>query len=433
MRKRKPAAAFTVPSVVMIPHEQLNLAPYNPNEMTSEERAALRASIIENGFVENCVVQKYSQKFRLANVLVGGHQRLCEARAIRVETGDHSPFLVPCVVLDLTDTQAMKLNVALNKIRGKPDPLKLGALFAQIAPQLATKQDVLSTGYTLSEVERLIRNTRPPPPPGADDDVIPEPPRVPVTKIGDVWQLGDHILVCGDSFDAPTRELGLRGQVVDLVLTDPPYAIYGSSSGIGADIADDRMVRPFFEALFRLMEQSVKPFGHVYVCCDWRSYAAIQESSRVARVGGAYGLWPKNCIVWDKGGSGLGNCYGNTHEFVAFFARLPTPKAMKGGAETGQRLVLKPNIFKANRPSGGNREHNAAKSPELFRYLIENSSDPRELVVDFFGGSGTTLVAAEQLKRRAVVFEVDPRYCDVIIERWQRLTSGKAERIRNAA
>lgn len=430
MRKKK-VNGLAVPPVVLINHERLHLAPYNPNEMTPTEREALRASILKHGLVENFVVQKFSTRFKLNLVLIGGHQRLGEVRAIRAEEGLHTPLDVPCVVLDIDDDAAMQLNVALNKIGGTTNKDKLAELFAMVAPSM-NENDVLASGFTQAEIDNLVRSTMPPPPPD-DDDVIPEPPRVPVTKLGDVWKLGDHLVVCGDSFEDSTRALGLRGQTVDLVVTDPPYAIYGSSTGIGADIADDRMVRPFFESLFRLVEQSVKPFGHVYVCCDWRSHAAIHESSRAARSGGEYGLWPKNLIVWDKG-HGIGNMYAQTHEFVAFFARQPTPKAMKSNQkETGHRVVLKPNLFKHERAHGDDRQHNAAKPPQLFSWLIENSSDPGQRVADFFAGSGTTIIAAEKLGRKAICFEVDPRYCDVIVERWQRATGGKAERIKAAA
>jgi ParB-like chromosome segregation protein Spo0J len=160
-RKRKNATALVVPPVVMIDHEQLNLAPYNPNEMTPEERAALRASILKHGFVENLVVQRWSPKHRLGNVLIGGHQRLGEARAIRVELGIHEPFLVPCVVLDVGDDEAMQLNLALNQIRGTPDPFKLGLVLAQVLPRM-TQADVLATGFSQDQVQNLVALTLPP-------------------------------------------------------------------------------------------------------------------------------------------------------------------------------------------------------------------------------------------------------------------------------
>lgn len=289
-------------------------------------------------------------------------------------------------------------------------------------------------GFERARISEILLHSEPPPS-GSEarettpaEEVIPEPPKVPTTKLGDVWNLGDHVLICGDSFDAETRARVLDVGSVDLVVTDPPYAIYGSSTGIGADIADDRMVRPFFEAVFRAAESVSKPFAHIYLCCDWRSYSAIHESSRAVR-GGHYGVWPKNLIVWDKG-HGLGSMYAQTHELVGFFVKQPTPKAMKSTQkETGHRTVMKPNVFKHERAHGDDRLHNAAKPPALFRWLVENSSDKGERVVDFFGGSGTIIVAAEQTERCATMFEVDPLNCDITIERWQRLTGQKAKRL----
>lgn len=169
MRQKK-AAAFTVPPVVLIDHSRLNLAPYNPNVMTAEERESLRASIVKYGLVENFVVQKYSMKFKLELVLIGGHQRLGEVRAIRAEEGIHEPLKVPCVVVDISDDDAMQLNIALNNIGGTPDPFKLGEIFAQVLPQM-TSNDVLATGFTAEQASELVRLTLPPPPPGNDEEI----------------------------------------------------------------------------------------------------------------------------------------------------------------------------------------------------------------------------------------------------------------------
>jgi DNA modification methylase len=290
-----------------------------------------------------------------------------------------------------------------------------------------------SFGFEPGHISELLTHDEESPPAGGrssvpPEELIPEPPKIPVTKLGDVWNLDGHVLICGDSFDAATRARVIDENTIDLVVTDPPYAIYGSSTGIGGDIADDRMVRPFFAAIFHACESSVKPFGHIYLCCDWRSHSAIHESAGAVQ-GGHYGIWPKNLIVWDKG-HGLGSMYAQTHEFVAFFVKQPTPKAMKSTTkETGHRMVMKPNVFKHERAHGADRQHNAAKPPALFRWLIENSSDKGQRVVDFFGGSGTIIVAAEQTERCATVFEIKPINCDITIERWERLTGKKARRV----
>lgn len=159
MRKAK-KPGLVVPPVVLINHEKLQLAPYNPNVMTLEERDSLRASILKHGLVENFVVQKHSKEFGDL-VLIGGHQRLGELRAIRAELGIHETLLVPCVVLDINDAEAMQLNVALNNISGTPDPFKLGEIFAKVLPVMKPI-DVLATGYTAEQLQELVKLTLPP-------------------------------------------------------------------------------------------------------------------------------------------------------------------------------------------------------------------------------------------------------------------------------
>lgn len=254
-----------------------------------------------------------------------------------------------------------------------------------------------------------------------------ELPEEPVTKTGDVWQLGDHRLMCGDSTkpgDVNTLvQWSPKNKHVDMILVDPPFAIYGSSTGIGADIADDKMVRPFFEAMFRSAHAHVKTFGHVYVCCDWRSWAALIESSRRA------GMSVKNCIVWDKGDNGLGTNYQMCHEFIGFFVKLPPAKAMKTSGRRGQRTVLgRPNIVRHGRVTGLERLHNAAKPVDMLRGFITAGCDEGGTVLDLYGGSGSTLIAAEIESRVAYLMEIEPKFCDVIVARWEKKTGKKAVR-----
>jgi DNA modification methylase len=215
----------------------------------------------------------------------------------------------------------------------------------------------------------------------------------------------------------------LGGEYADLVCTDPPFAIYGSSTGIGADIADDKMVRPFFERVLKQLARVVPDFGHIYVFCDWRSWGAIWDSAKRAQ------LSPKNLLVWDKGNGGLGGMYANCHELVGFFAKLPPPKSMKSGKEAGERCVFAPNILRYARASGEERNHNASKPVELVRELIRNSSDKGAVVLDLFNGGGTTLIACEREGRRYRGLDIEPREVDKTIRRWEKLTGGRAERV----
>lgn len=255
-----------------------------------------------------------------------------------------------------------------------------------------------------------------------------EPPPEPISKPGDRIQLGDHLLLCGDAFADATWDGVLGGDKrAAMVCMDPPYAIFGSSTGLGTDIADDKMVRPFFRAVGRRAFAVVRLFGHVYTFTDWRSFASLWDAYKEAQ------LTAKNLLVWDKGDNGLGSMYQQCHELVAFHAVQPAPRVM-AGIETNRRgnqrhrLVSGSNILRFSRTTGAERPHNASKPVALLSKLIENSSEPGDLVVDLFGGGGSTLIAAERTGRRAILSEIEPGWCDVIVDRWEAETGGKAKR-----
>lgn len=284
------------------------------------------------------------------------------------------------------------------------------------------KSAIELTGFTPDDVARVLKPAKAAPPPAADD--LPDAPARPVTRPGDVITLGDHRLMCGDSTkDADLRKL-LGGKRVDAIFTDPPYAIYGSSTGLSSEVADDKMVRSFFRDILVAAHTAVKPFGHVYVCCDWRSWSSWWEVAK------GTGLNPKNMIVWDKGGAGLGNNYANTHELLLFAASIP-PRQRMTQENAGQRAVLDSNLWRIPRvPAGEDRVHNAQKPVELVERAVGNSTDDGARVLDLFGGSGTTLIACERLGRAGLAMEIDPKWCDVAVARWEKVTGKRAKRPR---
>ena len=209
-----------------------------------------------------------------------------------------------------------------------------------------------------------------------------------------------------------------------MILTDPPYAIFGSSTGVSSDVTDDRIVRPFFRAVARLASATLDTHGHAYSFCDWRSWASLWDGFR------AGGLAVRNMIVWDKG-SGQGAFFTNTHELVAFAEHLPRISNTfdtRQGAE-GFRPIYVANVIRENRAHGADRLHNAAKPVALLERFVEASSERGGVVVDPFTGSGSTLIAADNLGRRAVVVDVEGGWCDVTVNRWQDLTGRKARRL----
>lgn len=357
--------------------------------------------------------------------LEAGHGTLRAARALGL-------LEVPAIALDHDEGEALGYAIADNRIaersRWREDVLAEELVRADEQTRNALGFDAAEADELLARVldeERLTTAT-----PGAKKkrkaariDIRP-PAR---SALGDLWILGRHRLVIGDSLDPAVRRVLLEpdGGLVDLVITDPPYAIYGSSTGIGADIADDRMVRPFFVEIAQALAEHLRIWGHAYVCCDWRSWPSIWDGFRSR-------LAPKNLIVWDKGGGGLGSSYANTYELVGFFARLPPSRAMKSHDERGQRPVYAPNLVRFNRTTGEDRNHNAAKPPDLIGWLMGHSSDEGATVLDLFGGGGSTMAAAEALGRSARLVEIAPDNADAIVERWCRLTGGTPERVERA-
>ena len=225
-------------------------------------------------------------------------------------------------------------------------------------------------------------------------------PPEPITQPGDIWELDDHLVICADALSLDLVAVN-AGNPVDLILTDPPYAIFGSSTGVASDVADDRMVRPFFQAIARRAALSLPPYGHAYVHCDWRSWAALWEGFRLG------GLAMRNMIVWDKGSPGHGHNYMGAHELIAFAQNVPRHTA-GSDSHGAHRPVYSSNILRVPRPRGADRLHNAAKPLALLEPLIASSTDRGDTVGDLFAGSGSVLLAAHNLGRRAVVVDIDP-------------------------
>lgn len=301
------------------------------------------------------------------------------------------------------------------------------------APELGRQLHALETvnaellgvaGFTADELKALDDLTRElpasTPGDGPRDPGPAEAPIAPVSRRGDLWRIGPHRLLVGDTTVPQDLERLLAGEQVALVVTDPPFAIFGSSTGASSDVADDRMVRPFFEALFRIVERVLPDAGDAYVCCDWRSYSALFEAARSTQ------MKIRNCLVWDKGEGGVGTGYRNCHEFVAYLSRISHRTAVKTARATGVRHTGKANILRFPRPSGDDRQHHAAKPVELLEQLVEDSSSAGDLVLDLFAGSGSTALAAHAKQRRCALMEIEPARADVAVERLAKFTGTAA-------
>lgn len=246
-----------------------------------------------------------------------------------------------------------------------------------------------------------------------DDFEIPETIETDIV-LGDLFEIGDHRLLCGDSTDSDAVGQLMNGQKADMVFTDPPYALFGNSTGV-ANVVDDNMVRPFFKNIMKMCQQNTKIFGHIFMCCDWHSAFSIETCAREV------GLKAKNMCIWDKGDGGVGAMYQQCYEIIWFFDNSPQSNKTMGKTKAGVITVNGvPNIWRFQRVTG-DREHNAQKPVEMIKVPISNGTKDRQSVLDLFLGSGSTMVAAHQLKRKCYGMELDPKYCQVIIDRMRKL------------
>ncbi len=378
---------------------------YNHHPESQIER--LMASMKEYGWIMPMMTKSEDDM-----TLVVGHGRLIAGKRLGFTQAPYIP------ATHLSEAQVRAYRIADNRLAelAEPDFEMLDAEFEHL---IEDDFDLDFTGFNLEERQDVHKKAGK----AHDDkehgqkgeDDFGTVPMNPITRPGDIWHLGPHRLICGDSLNPATLQALCRGDQIHLIATDPPYAIYGSATGIASDITDDKMVRPFFEKVLNIAKERLPWFGHAYLCCDWRSWSAIWESAKRTP-----SIEPKNLIVWDKGGAGLGSNYANTFELIGFFSKLPAQTAM-GSRPSGQRPIHKPNVMRHNRPTGKDREHNAAKPVALFRDLIENSSGPGDVVLEPFCGSGTTIIAADQTDRVCLAVDIEPKWCDVTIGRFIRL------------
>ena len=364
-----------------------DIKPYERNAKKHDETQIknVMESIKQFGFAQPLVVDK-------DNVLIIGHCRLIAAKRLKLKE-------VPVVRMDeLTQEQVDKLRLLDNKLNESEWDFDL---LAEDIPTLDFSD--FDIDWDLPE-DILEENTE------VEEDDAPEPPAEPKAKSGDLYILGNHRLICGDSTDVAVIDRLMDGVKADMVFTDPPYALVGNSTGLGS--ATDDMLKPFFLAIFQNICRFTRDLMHVYVCCDWKSCNAILTEAKKTQ------LTEKSLIVWDKESIGLGSPYMSQYELIWFFEnhKQKTMQAGKTEYKNRRNIKGKSNVWKFKRVQ--EREHNAQKPVELVAEALSNSSFENEIVLDLFGGSGSTLIACEQLNRKCYMCELDPHYIDVIIQRY---------------
>ena len=381
-----------------------SLIPYANNTRTHSEDQVVQiaSSIKEFGFTNPILVDA-------DNGIIAGHGRVLAARKLDIAQ-------VPCIRLDhLDERQKRAYIIADNKLA-----LNAGWDNELLALELGALEedgfDLSLTGFDKNELSALIL---PDVVEGqTDEDAVPEVPEEPNTVVGDIWLLGRHRLMCGDSTSVDAVEKLMDGQKADMVFTDPPYALFGNSTG--ATVADDKMIRPFFRDVGKSILTAAKPGAHFYSCLDWKSWAAVMDSYAAA------GLTIKNMIVWDKGSGALGAAYRSQHELIMFGVCANVGISItKRVSVSRDQMITDVNVWKCSRENNEGM-HAALKPQEIIKRAIENSSLQNHLVLDLFGGSGSTLIASESTSRACAMMEMEPKYCDVIVQRWQDYTGQKA-------
>ena len=377
-----------------LPVDKLVPADYNPRKDLKPgdpEYEKLKRSLAEFGYVEPVIWNQTTGH------VVGGHQRL----KVLIDTGVTE---VECVVVEMSEEKEKALNVALNKISGEWDNDKLSLLISDL--QLMDF-DVSLTGFDAPELDALFKDTQRK---GVQDDdfdvdaALKEPA---MTKPGDLWLLGKHRLVCGDSTKRDVFDLLMDGGQANLVVTDPPYNVNyeGSAGKIKNDNMTDSAFYEFLLASFQNMEASMANDASIYV------FHADTEGLNFRRAFSDAGFYLSGTCIWKKQSLVLGRSpYQWRHEPVLFGWK-------KKGKHEWYADRKQTTIWEFDKPKQ-NADHPTMKPVELLAYPILNSSMANCVVLDPFGGSGSTLIACEQTDRVCRMIELDEKYCDVIVKRY---------------
>ncbi len=376
---------------------ELKYAKYNPRKDLKpgdSEYEKLKKSIEEFGYVEPVIWNK-----KTGNV-VGGHQRLKVMNQLGYKEID-------CVVLDIEETKEKALNIALNKISGDWDMPLLTDLLKDINE---SDFNVTLTGFDMGEIsdlfkDELVENVK------EDDnfDIDKETESIekPISQKGDIWLLGKHKLMCGDSTKLEDVEKLMDNEQADLFLTDPPYNVdYSGTAGkIQNDKQEDEKFRKFLVDAFGCAKSVMKNGASFYI---WH---ADSEGLNFRGACCDVGLKVRQCLIWNKSSLVMGRQdYQWKHEPCIYGWK--DGDSHYWGSDRKQTTVID---FAKPRKS---ELHPTMKPVELFAYQIMNSSKVGDIVLDLFGGSGTTIIASEQLDRKARVMELDEKFADVIVKRF---------------
>lgn len=369
-------------------------ADYNPRKNLKPgdaEYEKLKRSIEQFGYVEPVIWNKATGR------VVGGHQRL----KVLMDMGISE---VECVVVEMDESKEKALNIALNKISGDWDKDKLALLIADLQ---GADFDVSLTGFEPAEIDDLFKDTLKDGIKDDEFDIDTELQKPTFSKAGDVWSLGRHRLVCGDSTKAETYDLLMGGVKANLVITDPPYNVNyeGSAGKIKNDNMADEAFYNFLLDAYTQMHSAMADDASIYV------FHADTEGLNFRRAFADAGFYLSGCCIWKKQSLVLGRSpYQWQHEPCLYGWK----KNGKHQWYTGRKETT---IWEFDKPKK-NGDHPTMKPIPLLAYPIMNSTMSNAVVLDPFGGSGSTLITCEQTDRICYTIELDEKFCDVIVKRY---------------
>ncbi|APE44435.1 DNA methylase N-4 [Sulfitobacter alexandrii] len=406
-----------------------DLTPWSRNARTHSKKQVrqIADSIRTFGFTNPVLIDE-------TRTILAGHGRVEAAKLL-------GRAAVPCLRLDhMSEAEKRAYVLADNKLAlnaGWDEDLLAAELGALMSSDLDF--DIGITGFSIPEIDGVLASVAPEEPGDPEDDVVPEnaPPRV---HPGDVWQLGGHRLVCGDALDPGVVDLLMAGARARMVFSDPPYNVpidghvgnSGKTQHREFAMASGEMSREEFTvflsaALRNLADHSLDGSIH-FLCMDWRHITEMLEAGQ-----GVYDEL-KNLIVWAKDNGGMGTFYRSRHELIFVFKKGTEPHI--NTFELGQHGRYRTNVWEyrgVNTMRAGRMEelvlHPTVKPVQMIADAIRDVSGRGDIVLDIFGGSGSTLIAAEKTGRRGYLCELDPIYCDRTIRRWEQYARDEAEQV----
>ena len=408
--------------------DRLKPWPRNARTHSKKQLRQIADSIDRFGFTNPILIDA-------SNTILAGHGRVEAARLLGLAE-------VPCVRLEHMSAEEKRAYVlADNKLAlnaGWDEEILAEELKELLAVDLDF--DIGLTGFTVAEIDSLVDGLEPEEPGDPEEDRLPEDDGEARCRPGDIWQLGPHRLICGSSLDERTVVALMAGEKARMVFTDPPYnvPIDGHVGGSGKvrhrefAMASGEMTKAEFIAFLKtafenLAASSLDGSIH-FICMDWRHMDELMKAGE-----GVYAEL-KNLIVWVKDNGGMGTFYRSRHELIFAFKNGTAPHI--NTFELGQHGRYRTNVWQyrgVNTLKAGRMDelqlHPTVKPVQMIADAIKDCSGRGDIVLDLFGGSGSTLIAAHKTGRRAYLSELDPVYCDRIIRRWEAYAKDDAELI----